>query len=42
MPIDDALSVFSAAEPLSRYATATLAASKGLGCNLDIVARLTP
>ena len=35
MPID-ALSVFSAAEPLSRYATAMLAVSKGLGRNLDI------
>jgi hypothetical protein len=30
MPIDDALSVFTSAEPLSGYVTVTLALSKGL------------
>jgi hypothetical protein len=30
------------ADALGTYPAATLAASKGLGCNLDIVAWLTP
>ena len=42
MPIDDALSVFPAAEPLSRYATTTLAASKGLSASSKINLRLNP
>ena len=36
------LPVLPVAERLSLYAPATLACSKGSGCNLDIVAWLTP
>ena len=36
------LPMLPVAEPLGRYATATLACSKGSGCSLDIVAWLTP
>ena len=36
------LPVLPVAEPLSLYAPATLACSKGSGCDLDIVAWLTP